>query len=371
MYIDPIQSRIEANELNHHGILGMKWGIRRFQPYGKDYHGDGKFVGTLKKKYRDLRDRKYKDYDTSYNKVGSASGTRSKYTNIDGSLNEKGKFHSQKYITKQLKKNEKYYDKVIKKYNKRAEEYKDDPEMQKKFLDLAKQAEQTKKNVDASIKRMDFDSLMRNEAIDRENAMKAIKTAAGVTVGAAGGSLLVGGALGLSSAMKKNPDVNNAVKQFNIKEPVDSVINIVNSTEVGNKSYEAMKTALETYFDARAYVMAIGLNEANQRMQKQGVYQNFGTSIGGALKTAGESSGYTPDVVQNVTGNLKATSANLAKLSNSPAATKFINSSHDTVTQALNNPNVANTLANLNYANDSEVSVTVGNELKKRMSPGA
>lgn len=32
-------------ELYHHGILGMHWGIRRFQPYPKGYDGDGTFVG--------------------------------------------------------------------------------------------------------------------------------------------------------------------------------------------------------------------------------------------------------------------------------------------------------------------------------------
>ena len=358
MYIDPIQSRIDANELNHHGILGMKWGIRRYQPYSKGHEGDGKFVGAIKKKYRSIRDKKYRNYDASYVKGGSASGTRSKYTNIDGSLNEKGRFHSQNYISKQLKKNEKYYTKVINKYNKRAEEYKDEPEMRDKFLALAKEAEQTKKSVDASIKRMDLDSVMRNETIDRENAMKAIKTAAGVTIGAAGGGLLAGGALGLSNAMKKNPEVREAVRDFNIKEPVDSAINIVNTTEIGRKGYEAMETALKTYFDARAYVLAIGLNQANTRLGKAGVYENFGNSIGNALKTAGDTSGFTPDAIDKITGNL-------AKISNSSAATQFITSSQDTVSQALNDPNVVNTLTNLNTSNSSDLAAIAENELKK------
>lgn len=356
----------DEDSIEHHGIKGMHWGIRRFQPYGKGYSGGGKFIGSIKQKYRNIRDKKYREYDTSYSKVGSASGTRSKYTNIDGSLNEKGRFHSQAYINKQLKKNEKYYDKVIKKYNKRAEEYKDDPEMQKKFQDLAKEAEATKKAVDASIKKMDLDSVMRNETYDHEQAMKAIKTAAGVTIGAAGGSLMVGAGLGLANAMKKDPEVKNAMKNFDMKNPIDSTINIVNSTELGSKAFTATDTALRTYFDARAYVIGTGLDQANIRLQKLGVYDSFGKSIGQAVNTAGQTSGYTPEAVQGISSNFKETSANLAKISNSEAAKQFINSGTETVNKVLENPGVSNTLTNLNYMNSPEFASAVEAETRKR-----
>ena len=39
---------VKQEDLTHHGILGMHWGIRRYQPYPKGYKGRGKEVGQAK-----------------------------------------------------------------------------------------------------------------------------------------------------------------------------------------------------------------------------------------------------------------------------------------------------------------------------------
>jgi hypothetical protein len=69
-----------TNELMHHGVDGMHWGERRYQPYGKGGYNPehvGHFIGK-KVRNRDSRKlylslikstKRYEDYDMAYNRI--------------------------------------------------------------------------------------------------------------------------------------------------------------------------------------------------------------------------------------------------------------------------------------------------------------
>lgn len=284
-----------SEDISHHGIKGQKWGVRRFQnPDGtltvagklKYYAGSAKqkISDTIYKTKKKMDLGKYEEYDSSLQKVGSSVHGKTRYTNIDGSLNERGKLHSQNYINKEIKKNQKYYDKQIKKYQKLIDRYGDDPKLKKKFENMIKDAEKSRDHVNESLKKFGIQEILANEEAARQQALRIAGAVASGGLAATGVGLTVPA---VASAIGQTGSATaKALKKFDMRAPMDSVIEIVNSTEIGRKGEQAAETAIRSYADAKAYVAAIYMDQAFHRLDQSGIPQRAGQLGASALNAA-------------------------------------------------------------------------------------
>lgn len=122
-----------TTELMHHGVQGMRWGIRRYQPYGAGYDPQkmGKFIGNMKRTSRGYqkalnrlsKDAEYnqafgQEHDKKQEKYTKKSNEYFKRMRESSSAHAKKKFEkkSMKYARKALEERNKRdsYNKLVK-----------------------------------------------------------------------------------------------------------------------------------------------------------------------------------------------------------------------------------------------------------------
>lgn len=253
--------------LVHHGIIGQKWGVRRYQ-------------------------------------------------NIDGSLTEEGYKHVGKFKQKATEYNNKYYDKHINKYQKQSDKYlkkaskttdedkrKSYESKSKEALSNKRRAEKTRKEVNKYYKNMGVEEVERleNETKARNlNNLKKVAIAGGI---AATGGLGVAGAIGAKAAATAGMA---ALAKMDLNVPL-------------NYAMKYADLGIRAYADVRGFATTTYIDEMLKNMEDRNAGEQVGRRLGalanqtsrGFKRTAGDSVNETlTNIGKGIgSGMLKATTS--------------------------------------------------------------
>lgn len=193
---------LRSNELMHYGVMGMRWGVRRYQ-------------------------------------------------NIDGTLTEAGKDHRAKYIATEKKRLDKMYKSYEKKYDKAAKkaEKKGDLETRDYYLNRKKDAEASRKKTNDYISNMSWEQIKMDEARDFQDIKNAAK--------------VVGiGALGLAGAGTAAAVATGAVTVPMVQQKINDIA----QTQQFQAGKQWVDLGVNSYVGARSYVMGASINAVLDRV---------------------------------------------------------------------------------------------------------
>lgn len=232
--------RYSNDELNHYGVLGMRWGVRRYQ-------------------------------------------------NIDGSLTERGKDHREAYVKREQKRLNKLYDREQRRYDRkiaRAEKRGESDRVA--YLKQRKaDAEATRKNTSKYIEGMSWEQIKADEAADREELKKVAKTAGAVGLGAAG--VAVGG--GVAAAVASGTITAPMVQQKMYE---------ASQTKAFQEGKNWVDLGITGYVGARGYVMGASVNAVLNNIDTNQL-NNIGNSLG---QSAGKAAGNAAREFTKASGDL-------------------------------------------------------------------